>query len=502
MPHSYIEAETPPSSSSSANCSSSPPKKGGELSQSQQFPPSGSSRSKNTEGAEDFSLEATEPFPDDLFRIPVRDAFFREIPELSDVALRSLLALIHLSHRYDPAEESWTHTEEWLPRSEIEEAAGISSQGTRDGLEELEASGWAQANREGRSYSYQLLLEVPDRRYTYLPTELLEKTSELGSAELRVLLVVLRKTWGWTETKQKPEGGDETVHARWTGLSTQDLSDATGRSETAVKGAAKGLEGEWIERARPSSGAYQYRFLPEVVSESSRDNSSSSEDTSKNLTPHRQNSAPPSSYRESLPRDKHSQSEEKKEPSARLEKSEATEEENALPSENTSKQKQSNSEDPAQPEQRNQETSEPDFSDLPPEKRELAQKLANVGVWPRRIAEVLSHYSKERIRANFQLYRRRAAENTIHSGGAWLYQAITEGYALPSSQGENRNSRLSSQQAPEHKEIVSEEEKEAYINRGVPEERFHRCLSSEKGARFMYLDHDEGPAQRVENSRP
>lgn len=495
MPHSYIEAETPPSSSSSANCSSSPPRKGGELSQSQQSSPSSPSRSKNTEGAEEISLEATEPFPDDLFRIPVRDAFFREIPELSDVALRSLLALIHLSHRYDPAEESWIHTEGWFSRSEIEEAAGISSQGTRDGLEELEASGWARANREGRSYSYQLLLEVPDRRYTYLPTELLERVDGIGSAELRVLLVVLRKTWGWTETKQKPEGGDETVHARWTGLSTQDLSDATGRSETAVKGAAKALEGEWIERARPSSGAYQYRFLPEVVSESSRDNSSSSEDTSKNLTPHRQNSAPPSSYRESLTRDKHSQPEEKKEPRESAEPK--SERGSAMPSENTTERKQANPEEPTQPEQTDQGNPEPDFSNLPAEKRELARKLANVGVWAGRIAEVLSRYSVERIRANFQLYRRRAAENTIHSGGAWLYQAITEGYALPSSQDENQNSPLNPQRAPEHEEIVSEEEKEAYINRGIPKERFHRCLSSEKGARFMYLDDDEQPTQRV-----
>ena len=162
VPRSYIEAEPPPSSSSLANSSSFPPRKEGNLSQSQQFPPSSFSRGRNTEGAEEFSLEATEPFPDDLFRIP--DAFFREIPELSDVALRSLLALIHLSHHYDPAEESWIHTEGWFSRGEIEEAAGISSQGTRDGLEEMEASGWARSDREGRSYSYQLLLEVPDRR--------------------------------------------------------------------------------------------------------------------------------------------------------------------------------------------------------------------------------------------------------------------------------------------------------------------------------------------------
>jgi hypothetical protein len=236
MPHPYIEAETPPSSSSSANCSSSPPKEGAELSQSQQSSPSHSSRSGNAGEAEELSLEETEPFPPDLFRIPAKDAFFREMPSLSDVALRSLLSLIHLSHRYDPAEESWVHTEGWFSRSEIQEEAGVSSQGTRDGLNELVAEGWAQVDREGRSHSYQLLLEVPDQRYTYIPTELLEKLDGLGSTELRVALVVLRNTWGWTETKEKPEGGHETVHVRWTGTYPTCYGTLRNRRKTGSKG--------------------------------------------------------------------------------------------------------------------------------------------------------------------------------------------------------------------------------------------------------------------------
>lgn len=504
MPRPYIEPETAPSSNSSAEPPSYPPEKEAELSQSQQSSPSRSSQSGNAGEAEELSLEATEPFPPDLFRIPARDAFFREMPSLSDVALRSLLSLIHLSHRYDPAEERWIHTERWLSRSEIQEAAGVSSQGTRDGLNELVAEGWARMDREGRSHSYQLLLEVPDQRYTYIPTELLEKLDELGSTELRVALVVLRNTWGWTETKEKPKGGHETVHVRWTGLSNQDLCDATGRSETAVKRAAKGLENRWIKRVRPSpSEPYNYRFLPEAVADGSGEKSTpseetSNEDTSKNLTPHRQKSDPPSSYRESLSRDKHSQPEEKKEPQESREPK-AAEGENAMPSENTSEKKPPDTEPPPSPESdreppdtkepphrknSNRKTSSPDFSNLPAEKQELAQKLGNVGVWAGRVAEVLSRFSTERIRANFQLYRKRAAENTIHCGGAWLYRAITEGYTLPNSDTPAEASKGST---PEHKQVVSEEEKEAYINQGIPKERFQRCLSEHNGPTFMYF---------------
>lgn len=501
MPRPYIEPETAPSSNSSAEPPSYPPEKEAELSQSQQSSPSRSSQSGNTGEAEELSLEATEPFPPDLFRIPVRDAFFREMPEMSDVALHSLLSLIHLSHRYDPAEERWIHTEGWFSRSEIQEEAGVSSQGTRDGLNELVAEGWARMDREGRSHSYQLLLEVPDQRYTYIPTELLEKLDELSSTELRVALVVLRNTWGWTETEEKPEGGHETVHVRWTGLSNQDLCDATGRSETAVKRAAKGLENRWIERVRPSpSEPYNYRFLPEAVTDHSGEKATPSEGTSKNLTLHRQKSDPPSSYRESLSRDKHSQPEEKKEPQESREPK-AAEGENAMPSDNTSEKKPPDAEpppseepdreppdteDPPHRKNSNRRTSEPDFSNLPAEKRDLAEKLANVGVWAGRIAEVLSRFSAERIRANFQLYRKRAAENTIRCGGAWLYQAITEGYILPNSDTPAGASSTGS--TPEHKQIVSPEEKEAYINQGIPKERFHRCLSEQGGTWFMYLE--------------
>jgi len=86
------------------------------------------------------------------------------------------------------------------------------------------------------------------------------------------------------------------------------------------------------------------------------------------------------------------------------------------------------------------------FSDLPLEKRNLAEKLKNVGFWAGRIAEVLSRFTLERIRANFHLYRRRAAEQVIRNPGAWLYAAITDGCTLPDSDSDG--TRAASRQIP------------------------------------------------------
>ncbi|MCS3662044.1 hypothetical protein GGP68_003482 [Salinibacter ruber] len=52
----------------------------------------------------------------------------------------------------------------------------------------------------------------------------------------------------------------------------------------------------------------------------------------------------------------------------------------------------------------------------------------------------------------------------------------------------------------EHKETVSQAEKEEYTAQGIPEDRFHRCLSGSggrSGPRHMYFDPEVGePADR------
>ncbi|WP_103017700.1 hypothetical protein [Salinibacter ruber] len=515
-----------------------------------------------------LSLDATEPFPPGLFRVPIPNAVFGRMPEMSDSALRCLLALIHLSFRFDPAEGEWTSAEGWLSRSDVEAASGLSGQGTRNGLSELESIGWACVDRSGRSYHYQLALGVPTARFTQVPTALLDKLPALDTGtDLRVVLAVLRGTWGWTSKEMDPQSGTlQAVHDRWTELSSRALAKMTGRSKTAVTRAAKALQGTWIGRVRPESGACRYRFLPEAVgdtpgssfeskgslenersSESERSSGSGrSEDSesfcrgdANDLTPDRQNSDPPSFHKESFSRDKHSQLPQRDE-SGRETKGSPSGKRSAVPDKkqngtgrplktrSRSRKSRGHSKNrmPGEETARgrapglaSEDRSPPaDFSDLPVEKRQLAKKLANVGVWAGRVAELLSRFSCDRIRANFQLYRRRAAEQTIRKPGAWLYKAITDGYVLPSSESETGDPS-STGKAPaggasagspsscgtlsslEHKETVSEAEKDEYIAQGVSEERFHRCLSGRGGGRgpqYMYFDPEAGgPTRRV-----
>jgi hypothetical protein len=51
----------------------------------------------------------------------------------------------------------------------------------------------------------------------------------------------------------------------------------------------------------------------------------------------------------------------------------------------------------------------------------------------------------------------------------------------------------------EQKETVSEAKKDAYVAGGLPEERFHRCLSPDNSAsepQFMYFSPEEGGPER------
>lgn len=480
--------------------------------------------------SEELSLDATEPFPPGLFRMPVPNAVFGRMPEMSDSALRCLLGLIHLSFRFDPAEGEWTSAEGWLSRSDVEAASGLSGQGTRNGLSELESIGWARVDRSGRSYHYQLALGVPTARFTQVPTALLDKlpTFDTG-AGLRVVLAVLRGTWGWTSKEMDPQSGTlQAVHDRWTELSSRALAKMTGRSKTAVTRAAKALQGTWIGRVRPGNGACKYRFLPEAVgdassrsssssstgssSENSRDSDSFCAGSANDLTPDRQNSDPPSFSKENSSRDKHVQASNKNEPEQRVEPSSG--EDCAVPTEKSQKAGRRATSDNGRSEsgQHKRQTSgrgspSADFGDLPPEKRDLAEKLANVGVWAGRIAELLSRFSHARIQANFQLYRQRAAEQTIRKPGAWLHEAITQGYALQPSGEESPGGPQKNSSLPplEHKETVSEAEKEEYTAQGIPEDRFHRCLSGPsggKGPQYMYFDPEVGePADRRPTGR-
>jgi hypothetical protein len=161
----------------------------------------------------------------------------------------------------------------------------------------------------------------------------------------------------------------------------------------------------------------------------------------------------------------------------------------------------------------------PSFSDFSERKQELAQKLVNVGVWPRRVRECLRRYSANRIETNFELYRERAPE--IEDDGAWLCAAITDGYAIGrhrqetsgnrekgASEGSEEGGGGSSSQThgsvptlPSHKEKISARRKEILLQRHPETEgkHFHRFRHAENPdeKQFLYFDPKKGgPKER------
>ena len=514
----------PPSSSNS-------PSHGSEFTGSKQSCPDDPGQTPPSEG---IDPEATEPFPPDLFRMPVPDRVFSEMPRLSDAALRCLLALIRQSFRFDLEASTWTCPERSFSRQEVETATGLSGQGTRNGLADLEEAGWVGVDRSGRSYSYALHMEVPTERYTYVPTTLLEKASDLPSATaLRALLAVLRATWGWTSKEQRSgetasqTAQKQTVHQRWAELPTGTLSGLTGRSEPTLREALGALEGEWIARVQPGHGAYLYRILPGAFepAEEAADGeerlptkpSSNPPTTNEVAPPSPKKPRPPSSYRESsLSRDKQSRETDPKKASDPQTEPPNSKQGDAVPS---SKNKSG------------KEATDTDLSALSEREKSLYRKLTNAGVWPDRAKECLRRYSPARIEANFELFRERAPEIDDH--GAWLCAAITDGYANVSGEncrggscqsgssspnpsggreeptGKTRGDTQASEGytcLPEHKEKVSARRREALL-RNQPEarpEHFHRFRHAESPGQkqFLYFDPSVGgPNRRVSGAK-
>ena len=131
---------------------------------------------------------------------------------------------------------------------------------------------------------------------------------------------------------------------------------------------------------------------------------------------------------------------------------------------------------------------------LPNDQRQWGKTLRNVGVSSYRIRQILQRYAPERIEANFELYRQRASETSIKNPGAYLAQAITEGWALP-AQGSGAESGTSSLPTLEAKDTVSAAERDAYIEAGVSPEPFYSRGEGPNGEeQFMYLPN--GPKRR------
>jgi len=512
------------------------------------------------QAAPDLSSEITEPFPDSLFRMPLPDSLFKDMRAMSDSAFRALLGLIRLSFRYDPEQGQWVSPERTFSRADVQAECSLSGQGTRNGLSELEERGYVSIDRSGRSYKHRLEMEVPSSSFTYVPTGLFEKASSLSGTELRLVFAVLRATWGWAG---EDEGSGQTEHKRWESLSTAALAHMTGRSPSAVKQAAQALQGTWIQRRRPTSGAYCYRFRAEALTagleggleaETGREPEGRKPRVKKkqeavfsmgvpnDLPPNRQQSAPPHrGYKESFSKRgaKHSATfkraeEPPEEPPSR--DGDSAVRGGTPPSQGSARRSASSSETEKTPPKQSshrdpQGTGRDTVEDLnltgfSDRKRALGQKLANAGVWPRRIPELLGRYSAERIEANFQLYRKRAQQ--VKKSGAWLAAAIERGYVLPSptdgspsdgspseptsaSPTEPRTQQAESPDSPGGKSVpalpepgtkVSQERKETLIQTGQAERAdFDRAPSGERGIPRFFYKIEPGPSPAAANLR-
>lgn len=522
------------------------------------FSPSGA----DTPFPPDGSLNANEPFPEDLFRLPVPDWLFSEMVGVSDSALRSLLGLIRLSFRFDPADSTWVKPTRTFTRKEVECETGLSSQGARNGLSELEDAGHVSVDREGRSYQYQLETGVPTSRYTYVPTTFLEVASALSGTDLRLVLVVLRATWGWTEDPDSTEapGSNENppAHRRWARLSISDLARRTGRSKAGIKAAAARLQGRFLERLRPTSGAYYYRFLPEALMpeepapegstaekgpaadtsssgherrrlpvsrrvEASRSMGGSSQ-TSNELAPDRQNISPPTVIERTFFREAR-QSDTDKESSSSSEERSEKQEPDAVLEENTTRSRgpgsasqakephstgESQSSAPKSGETPKQETLSARLNGFSERLQALGKTLAGAGVRPRCLPQLLTRFSAERIEANLQLFRRRAP--TVERPGAWLYAAITQGFVLPSPERTGSNEKHSGRSndtsgnensssfLPEPGEKVSETFKRELIRKDLAGEedfdKFSDYADPDRKQHFFRLGKTGPPAPR------
>lgn len=460
------------------------------------------------------------------------------IRDLSDSALRALLALIQSDFQWTFREACWTSSGRFFLRAAVQKRSGLSSQGVRNGLTELESKGLVSVDRSGRSYEYRLELDVPTSCYTYVPASRIDEAQKRSGTELRLDLVLFRILWGWTDSS-----GDQLEHRRWKRLSLGKLAKRTGRSESALKEAIEASEGSLFERARPSSGAYYYRLLVgSTSSKKSKEEQSRAEIAdlpgrlcqwafvaawlllSNVLPPNRQKSAPPS-FKE--------RNRERKAQHARFKRNRkgSSGETRSPGGPGAMRRRPSQDRSSVKQHRSHQEKRSDSVSGLPAGRRQkasqngssvsvrvedmnltgftnrlrvLGQTLADRGVWPRRIPRLLRKYSADRIQKNIALLRERGSQ--VQNTGAWLYAAITDGYALPSPEedGESGSANGTGTETGlpnlEHRTKVTENEKMKYLRRGLAsEEDFHRFKADvdPDQKQHIYFDPEVGgPTQK------
>lgn len=218
---------------------------------------------------EDFSTgedAPTDPFPPDLFRLPVPNEVFKR--DLSGAATRLLLVVMREAWGYDPDAGEWVASPRWIELSDLEDATRSELRMSRATLSraarELEESRLLALQGGGDSRApleLRCRVSVPDERFTWLPVELIEAHQFFSHSALLVLLHVYHATWGRTTSEVR--GGDRTVlHRRWGRLTTDEIADRAGLCPATVRKVIHNLqEVGALQRGRPTRGT-AWRYCP------------------------------------------------------------------------------------------------------------------------------------------------------------------------------------------------------------------------------------------------
>lgn len=201
----------------------------------------------------------TEPFPDDVARVPVPNHVLDNLGDLSGCAVR--LAVCLMREAYTRAGGRWRCSPRFLSRRQIG-SLEMSAQSVRNAADELKKRGWIERRTRGQSHVYRWRLSAPRSQFTFLPLALLHEHEKLSPSGLTLLLALYRATWGWTE---KQDG--ETLHTAWALLSMSDLKSMTGLCGATLRSAWKVIHNSAAERvqSRPG-GAYLWRPDPTFFS--------------------------------------------------------------------------------------------------------------------------------------------------------------------------------------------------------------------------------------------
>jgi len=215
-----------------------------------------------------------EPFPDEVYCIPIPNQSFQDVKGLSGVATRLLFLLSGVAYSYDEGEKTWTTSPRHWTRENLRNAFGsvsLSGSSFQRAARELEERGVVDRSAVGQATGLRLLRGHSDG-HVCLPYPLLRVLSRLSHAAVKVLFCTVRETWGQVRTEWR-DGKEVLVHQSRAQLTNDDLSRFTGLSVRACQSAAHELRAKGVaHRSRPHQGsAYFYELTLSQIVDKSRE---------------------------------------------------------------------------------------------------------------------------------------------------------------------------------------------------------------------------------------